>query len=401
MKAFLCAVCGVAAFAVCAAAGEWPQFRGPGGAAVSDETGLPVKWGPNENTRWQVELPGRGLSCPVVAGGRVYITASSGYRDSRLHVLCFDAADGKKLWERQLASTGVTMCHPKTCMAAPTPVTDGKRVFALFATGDLAALSADGDLLWYRSLEHDYPDLTNQVGMAASPVLYKNVLLLPMENAGDSFAAGLDAATGKNIWRTPRTQDINWVTPLVMETNGKAAAVFQTSKDVTALDPLTGKPLWTFAGESFNTVPSPFLGDGMIFAACSEVTALKPSANGTTPEAAWKTAKLNSSFTTGLFHKGRVYGLVGVGVNCINAKDGELIWLQRVRGPFSASPVLADGKLYVVAEDGIVTVIDPGDQPKILASNAMGETILATPAVADGAIFLRSDGHLWCIGAKK
>ena len=400
MKTRLSAAGVLLACAAVATAADWPQFRGPGGAAVSDETGLPVQWGPKENVRWQADLPGRGVSSPVVAGGRVYVTASTGYRESRLHVLCFDAVDGKKLWERQLAATGVTMCHPKTCMAAPTPVTDGKRVFALFATGDLAALSADGDMLWYRSLERDYPDITNQVGMAASPVLYKGILLLPMENVGDSFAAGLDAATGKNLWRAPRSKDIDWVTPLVTESNGKAAAVFQTSKDLTAFDPKSGKVLWTYAGESFNSVPSPVAGEGAIFAACREFTALKPAADGQTPEALWTTAKLNSSFTTPLYHKGRLYGLVGVGVTCVNAKDGEQVWQQRLKGPFSASPVLADGKLYVVAEDGTVSVIEIGDQPKVLATNAMGETILATPAVADGALFLRSDGHLWCVGKK-
>jgi outer membrane protein assembly factor BamB len=341
------------------------------------------------------------LSSPVIVGGRVYVTASTGYRENRLHVLCFDAADGTKLWERQFAATGSTMCNPKTCMAAPTPVADGKRVFALFATGDLAALSADGDLLWYRALQRDYPDVANQVGMAASPVLYRNVLLLPMENTGDSFAAGLDADTGKNLWRVPRAKDIDWVTPLVVEKDGKAAAVFQTSKDVTALDPLTGKPLWSYAGESFNAVPSPFAGDGLVFAACRQFTALKPTADGATPDVAWTAPKLNSSFTTGIYHKGRVYGLVDVGVNCVNAKDGELVWQQRVRGPFSASPVWADGKLYVAAEDGTFTVIEAGEQPKVLAANAMGETLLATPAVAGGALFLRSDEHLWCVGAKK
>ena len=401
MKAFLWSAGVVLASVGLAAAGDWPQFRGPRGGAVSDEAGLPVKWGPKDNVRWQADLPGRGVSSPVVVGGRVYVTASTGYRESRLHVLCFDAADGKKLWERQFASTGVTMCHPKTCMAAPTPAADGKRVVALFATGDLAALSADGDLLWVRSLERDYPDITNQVGMAASPVLYKDVLLLPMENAGDSFAAGLDANTGKNLWRAPRSRDIDWVTPLVVETNGKAAAVFQTSQDLTAFDPLTGKTLWTYAGEGLGAVPSPFFGDGLIFAVGKDFMALKPAADGATPNVVWKSPKLNSSFATALFHKGRVYGLVGVGVNCVNAADGEVLWQQRVKGPFSASPVLADGKLYVVAEDGATTVIEIGDKPKVLATNAIGEAILATPAVAGGALFLRSDRHLWCIGAKK
>jgi len=151
-----------------AAAGDWPQYHGPRGSAVSDETGIATTWSETENIRWKADLPGRGLSNPVIAGGRVYLTASSRPQESRLHVLCFDLRSGKKLWERQFWSTGNTGCHPKTCMAAPTPATDGERVCALFATGDLTCLDKDGGLLWYRSLVGDYPTVSNQVGMAAS-----------------------------------------------------------------------------------------------------------------------------------------------------------------------------------------------------------------------------------------
>ena len=157
-----------------------------------------MKWSTTENVRWKAELPGRGVSSPVIAGGRIYVTAASTYRDRRLHILCFDASSGKQLWERQLAATGSTQCHPKTSMAAPTPVTDGKHVYALFATGDLAAFNRDGDLLWYRALQRDYPDISNQVGMASSPVLAGDTLLLPLENPGDSFALAVDAKTGRN-----------------------------------------------------------------------------------------------------------------------------------------------------------------------------------------------------------
>jgi outer membrane protein assembly factor BamB len=379
------------------AAADWTQFRGPGGAAVSEEAGLPVKWGPKDNIRWSVELPGRGVSNPVIVGGRVYVTASSGYREGRLHVLCFDAADGKKLWERQFAATGTTMCHPTTCMAAPTPAADDQAVYALFACGDLAVLSADGDLLWYRSLQHDYPDAVNQVGMAASPVIYKDTLLLPMENPGDSFAAGIDKKTGKNRWKSARLRDLDWVTPLVVEDNGKAAALFQTGKDVTAFEPETGKVLWTFEAENPAPVPSPVVGDGVIFASGKAFAALKPSKDGSPPETLWTSTKLNTGYTTPVYHKGRLYGVVGAGVNCLDAKTGELVWQQRLKGSFWASPVVADGKLYVVNEEGATTVIELGDKPKVLATNAMGEKILATPAIAGGALFLRSDQHLWCI----
>jgi outer membrane protein assembly factor BamB len=385
-----------------ARAGDWPQFRGPGGTAVSDEKGLPVKWGPAEGVRWKAELPGRGVSSPVVAAGRVYVTASSSYRQGRLHVLCFDAATGKKLWERRIASTGSTMCNPKTSMAGPTPVTDGRHVYALFATGDLAALDRDGNLLWYRSLARDYPDVTNQVGMAASPVLAGDTLLLPLENAGDSFALAVDAKTGKNRWKADRYRDINWVTPLVVRNEGRTDVLFQTAKEITAYDPQTGKVRWTYAGDGLSSVPSPLAGEGgLIFVAGREYAALRPGPDGATPEVVWKTNRIRPGYSTPVVADGRVYGLTGVNVTCVKAKDGELVWQQRLNGPFSASPVIGDGKLYAVNEKGLTTVVALGEKPKVLATNALDETVLATPAISGGALYLRSDRHLYCIGAKK
>jgi outer membrane protein assembly factor BamB len=384
-----------------AQAADWTQFRGPNGTAVSEEKGLPVKWGAEENVRWKADLPGRGLSNPVIAGGRVYVMCSSGYRENRLHVLCFDEATGKRLWERQLASTGNTACHPKTCMAAPTPVADGKNVYALFATGDLAAFDAEGNLLWYRSLVRDYPDITNQVGMAASPVLHKDVLLVPMENAGDSFLAAIDVATGKNRWKLRRPQSINWVTPVVVNDKGRTDVLFGSSKELTAYDPADGKVRWNFTEEPAASIPTATAGGGLLFVPGERTfMALRPGAEGTTPELVWKSSDLPAGYASPIYHEGKVYGISRVGVNCLDAKDGKLIWQQRLKGPFAASPVLADGKLYAVNEAGTTYVIELGDKPKILASNGLNDTILATPAVANGAIYLRSDGHLYCIRGK-
>ena len=216
-------------------AADWTQFRGPGGSGVSEEKGLPVQWSvkrdkggdkivESKNVRWIADLPGRGLASPVIVGNRAFVIASSGFQQSRLHVLCFDTGSGKKLWERQFWSTGSTTCHPKTNMAAPTPATDGQRLYALFATCDLVCLDLDGNLVWLRALGRDYPTVTNQVGMAASPVLAGNTLVVQLENAGESFAAGIDKLTGKNRWKIERSRDINWVTPLAL-TNGKRTEV--------------------------------------------------------------------------------------------------------------------------------------------------------------------------------
>jgi outer membrane protein assembly factor BamB len=392
-----------ALFAALALAADWTQFRGPGSSAVSQETGLPVKWSATENVRWKAELPGRGLSCPVIAGGKVYLTACSGYRETRLHVLCFEEVTGAKLWERQFTATGPTMCHPTTNMAAATPATDGKNVYALFGTGDLVALDAEGNLLWYRSLNRDYGGLSNQLGLGASPVLTGSTLLLPMENAGRSYAAGIDVNTGQNKWKVERERDYNWVTPIVLHVAGRVDATFATSKEITAYDPETGTVRWTHTGISPSTVASPGQADdGMVIVPGRELYALRPGAEGTTPAVVWKTGKVSTGYASPVSYRGRVYNIGGVGVDCVDGKTGQVVWKQRVKGKqFWASPVAADGKLYLVDEAGVTTVVKLSDKPEILATNPIGETVLATPSVANGCLYLRSDQHVFCIGGKK
>jgi outer membrane protein assembly factor BamB len=383
-----------------ARAGDWPQFRGPGGAAVSEEKGLPAKWSTTENVRWKVELPGRGVSSPVIAAGRVYVTAASAFHDRRLHVLCFDAASGEKKWERQLAATGSTLCHPKTSMAAPTPVTDGRHFFALFATGDLAAFNRDGDLLWYRSLHRDYPEITNQVGMAASPILAGDTLLLPLENAGDSFALGVDAKTGRNRWKVPRRRDINWVTPVLAPFRGKTAALFQTSGEITAYDPVSGDILWTYKNNKLGSVPSPALIDDLLIVPGTPSVALRVLGDGNA-EVVWTSNKLAAAYASPVAHRGKIYATTGIGIVCLDASTGKEIWRERLGTGFSASPIIADGKLYVAKEEGDTSVVELSGKPKILANNSLKEPLLATPAIANGAIYLRTEKHLYCIAEKK
>jgi outer membrane protein assembly factor BamB len=385
---------------------DWTGFRGPNGQAVAAEKDVPVKWGKKENIRWKADLPGRGLSNPVITGGKVIVTACSGFKQRRLHVLCLDEKTGVKQWERQFTATGNTQCHPTTNMAAPSPVTDGKAVYALFATGDLAALDLDGTLLWYRSLVSDYPDITNQVGLAASPVVHRGVLLLPMDNAGESFAAGLDAKTGKNLWKVPRGRGINWVSPVIWDNGGQPAVVFHSPREMTAYEPATGKVLWSLADGGSSDISSPALGNGLLFVPGREFVALKAGQNGSTPEVVWKSNKLGGSAgASPVFHEGRLYAMTSVGLRCVDAKDGSEKWLQRVQGRFWASPVIvggeAGGRAYLTAETGKVTVVQLGDQPRILAENDMGQPLLATPALANGAIYLRSDAALHCVGATR
>lgn len=378
------------------------QFRGPGGLGVSKETNLPVKWSATEGLRWKAELPGKGLSNPVIAGGRVYVTATSAYQQKREVVLCFDVKTGKKLWERQVWATGTTQAHPKTNMAAPTPMTDGDRVYALFATGDFVCYDRDGDLVWYRSIVGDYPTVGNNVGMAASPAIHGDMILLCMENAGESFAVGIDKHTGKNAWRVDRPRGINWVSPVVLQGKGQAVVLFQGPTGIDAHDVATGKKAWSAPKVKHSAYATLTVDSGVIYAASDKFTALRPGKDE--PDVLWQSPKLRPGYCSPIAHDGLVFVVGGPGiVNCADAKTGDVLWTHRLdaAGSYAASPLLADGKLYVTNEAGVTSVlkVDRKDGT-LLSANPIGDTILASPVAADGAIFLRSDGALYCIGAK-
>jgi outer membrane protein assembly factor BamB len=358
---------------------DWPQFRGPGGSGVSHGPAPPTEWGKDNNIRWKAPLPGKGRSNPVIAGGKVFVTASSGFREQRLHVVCLDQASGKQLWQRQFQATGSTLCHPNTNMAAPTPVTNGKAVYALFATGDLAALDAAGNLLWYRSLASDYLSLGNVNGLSASPVLWKDVLILPMDNIGRSFLAGVDVRTGRNRWKIARPRFHNWASPLLVPQGDKA--------------------VWTISGSSFSNIATPVWANGLILAGAGQLAALRPGAAKTRPKVVWQTSKLRPSIGSPLYYEKRVYTINTPNLLvCADAADGKVLWHQRLAaGTYWSSPVAVAGMIYAVNEAGTTTVVRAGARPKVLAQNAMGEPVLATPAIADGCLFLRSERHLYCV----
>jgi outer membrane protein assembly factor BamB len=385
-------------------AADWPQFRGPGGQGVSNEKGFPVTWGEKDNVRWKAELPGRGVSSPVVAGGRVYVTASSGFEEKRLHVLCFDEATGKKLWERQLWATGPTMCHPMTCMAAPTPAADGNRVFALFATWDLACFDRAGNLLWCRALARDYPTVSNNVGAAGSPVLWNNLLIVPVENVGDSFLLAVDAETGRNRWKAARQRGINWATPVLAELDGRTELLMHSpAEGLIAFDPKTGAKRWSLKGKHMAEIPTAVVGESKVFVPGSPFVAVRPAAGQEKPKAEWQSTRLPTGFASPVYYQNRVYAVSGKAVvNCADAVSGKHLWSERLDGSVHASPVLAGGKLYVVNQEGTTFVLDPNASARLVAENTLPlKDVLASPAAANRALYLRSENVLYCIGGKK
>lgn len=386
-------------FPAAASAADWSQFRGPNATGVSDDKNLPVEWSKTKGIAWRAELPGRGASSPVVVGSRVYVTCSSGTRDDRLHALCFDADTGKQLWHRQLQGTGSTAAHPKTCMAANTPVADDTGVYALFATGDLAAFDADGSLRWYRSLVGDYPSIANAVGMASSPVLAGGRLVVPMDNAGESFVAALDTQYGKNVWKTERPREISWTTPLVRTVGSGPEVLFSGPKGLTAYDAATGVARWTFKAGG-GSIPVGVLDGDSLYLPVGGVSRFKIDATGVAEKPEWAARDARTGYASPLVYAGKVYAADKDGfVTCVDAKTGKQDYKERVKGAFSASPVAGDGKVYFLNETGSCTVVDArADGFEVLATNDLGEGSLGTPAIARGRLFVRTDKALYAIG---
>ncbi len=380
-------------------AADWPQFRGPNATGVSTEKNLPSEWSRDKGIKWRTELPARGVSCPVVAGGKVYVTCSSGKRDDRLHVLCFDAATGKQQWHRQLQATGGTACHPKSCMAANTPVADETGVYVLFATADLAAFDADGTLRWYRSLVGDYPTITNQVGMAASPILVKDKLIVPMDNAGESFLAAVDTKYGKNVWKVERKREINWVTPIVREAGSKTEVLFAGTDGLIAYDAVDGAKRWQFKGGS-GAIPTAALEGESLYVPVSGVSKFSLGDAGVKEKPEWSTKQLQTGYSSPLVYRGKVFTTSSQGlITCADAKTGKVLYSERAKGAFSASPIGADGKVYCLNEAGACTVLNAdSNEFDLLAVNDLKEGTLGTPAISEGLIIIRTDKALYGIG---
>src|SRR5262245_8608265 len=389
------------------AAADWPQFRGADSSGVSPDKNGPTSI--TDNIAWSADLPGRGLSGPIAVGGRVFLSASSGYQQDRLHVLCFDGKTGKKLWERQFWATGRTLCHPKMCNATPTPASDGKRVFAFYSSNDVICLDLDGNLQWLRGMTHDYPNASNSLGMASSLVVAGETLIVPVENLSESFTAGLDPETGVNRWKLDRPLLDNWTSPVVLPGKDRDddLVVLQSAKGLVALRPYTGYEVWRYDAGA-GTIPSSAASSGLLYVPSNGLTALEPVGAGQAPRVLWQSGKLAPGTASPVVDGDRVYNLNGAGVlACGDAKSGDILWQLRLqvtvgekasRGAFTSSPVAANGHLYFFNEDGVAIVVQAGEQAEIVASHDFAETILATPAIANGALYVRSDKHLWKVG---
>jgi outer membrane protein assembly factor BamB len=426
------------------AAADWPQWRGPNGTGATSETNLPVRWSASENVIWKAPIGGLGVSTPIVSGDRVFVTsqigsgvrregnhprlvqggnaASAGERElgasRRLQaadgkttflVESFSRADGKRLWQYRLDAEGTLPgVHDKHNLASPSPVTDGQMVYAWFGTGQLAALDMNGKQVWRRHLGQEISPFEVIWGHSSSPTLFDDLLILLCDHEPASYLLAVDKRTGKERWRADRGKGrMSYSTPLVVNTPSGPELIVNSSERVDAYDPRTGTHLWHTGGTNRFPIPMPVFHDGLIYMSrgyrSGPYMAIRPGGRGDVSKShvVWESATGAPYISSLVFDAGLIYMATDVGaITVVDAKTGQRVSQQRIDGVFSASPVAGDGKIYFVSETGETIVLQSGRTPAVLARNDLGERAVASPAISNGRIFIRTDDHVFCIGMR-
>jgi outer membrane protein assembly factor BamB len=384
-------------------AADWPAFRGPTGQGHATEQGLALGWNEDRNIVWKSPVPGLGWSSPVVSGGRVWLTTAVVGRGASLRAVAFDAVTGREVVNVEVfGSRRDELLNLKNSLASPTPIVDGDRVYVHFGAEGTSALSTSGEILWKTRLPYQ-----SQHGNGGSPVLYGDLLIVSCDGSDQAFVTALDTRTGKTRWKTRRRQpwDQAYTTPLVIRVGSADQVVSVGAYRAAAYDPATGRELWRVSyGDGFSNVPRPVYGHGLVYIATGfqqpTMMAVRPDGSGdvTRTHVAW-TLRRGAPFTPSPLLVGdELYVVNDMGIlSCVDARTGEVLWQQRLGGNYSASPVFADGRIYFQSEEGVTTVIAPGRQFRRLALSRLDGATLASMAVSDGAIFIRSDSHLYRI----
>ena len=428
------------------AAGSWPSFRGPRASGIAEGMNLPDTWDGAKGTNilWRAAVPGLAHSSPVVWGRQLFVTtaisseSSASFKpglygegtasaDRSRHtwaILCLDTSTGKLLWRRD-AHVGEPLekRHIKSTYASATPATDGRIVVASFGSQGLHAYDVNGTFLWSLDLgrmdvgAYDIPSY--EWGTASSPIIWDDLVILQVDTQVDSFLIALKAATGDIAWKTDREELPSWGTPTVAETGAGPVLVTNASNFIRGYDPRTGKELWRLGGSSKITAPTPVFDEGLFVIASGRrpekpIYVVRADARGditlagdkTTSDAvAWSRKGRGSYMPTPLVYRGIVYVLDNSGIfDAYDLKTGQEIYRQRLEtigDGFSASPVAADGKIYLSNEDGDILVVAAGREFKALSTNSMGELVMATPALSNGVMFVRTAQSLYAIGRKR
>ena len=425
---------------------NWPHWRGPHHNGISDAINLPMNWSLTENIVWKTELPSWSAATPIIWGDRIFITSPSkaepaenpeqieqtqggnrrqrSSRDpggSNLFLFCISKPDGKVLWQRELDNNN--QVYNKHNDATPSPVTDGQHVWVVTGTGKITCFDMDGRPIWKKDLQEDYGPFGHNFGYGSSPLLHEGSLIVEvlhgMRTDDPSYIVSYEATTGDVRWHQERPTDAErespdaYTTPVVLQHNGQTQIVISGGDYVTGHDFNTGEEIWRAGGtnplkrSNYRVIPTPVIVDGMIYVPTRKkpVLALKFGGAGDITEShlVWKYEGAAGPDVPSPISDGHNFYMVddrGL-VTCLDAKTGELIWGPEATSEaiVSASPILADGKLYIINEEGVTSIVSVGKEFKILATNELdGTYTLASPAVSGSQLFIRTSTHLYCIG---
>jgi outer membrane protein assembly factor BamB len=423
--------------------GNWPSFRGEQASGVVDLQNLPENWEvkSGNNIKWKTPIPGLAHSSPVIWENKIYITTAISSKDKasfrhglygdgdasedrskhRWILYCLDKKSGIILWE-SLIKEGVPIDkrHIKSTYANSTPATDGRYVAVFIGSEGLFVFNVDGKFLWYKDLgridagAYDHPNL--EWGSATSPIIFKDLVIVQVDHQGDDFIIGCDIHTGKTIWKTERNELPSWGTPTIYKGENRVELITNSSNFIYGYNPETGEELWRLGGSSKITTPTPIYYKNTIIV-CSgrrpeaPVFAIKAGANGdiSLPKGqtsnefiVWSKTRRGPYMPTPIIYRGYLYTINNNGrFFCYNLKSGKEIYKESIPhkgGGFSASPVASDGKIYLPSEDGDIFVVQAGKKFKLLSSNNMGELLMATPAISDSILYVRSQYHLFAVG---
>jgi len=377
---------------------NFPSFRGPGSIGVTERSGIPTRWDgkSGKNIKWKTAIPLPGNNSPVIWGDRIYLSGAS---ETKREVYCIDAVSGKILWTSTVdkipgSPSQVPGVSKETGFAAPSLATEGRRVYAIFADGDLIALDMDGKKVWAKNLGMP----ANHYGHSSSLIMYRDILIIQYDQRTGPAVMGLSGKTGEQVWKTPRNVKISWASPSLVNTGKRMELLLAAEPCVASYDPLTGKELWKLDCISGEVGPSLAYANLIVFSV-NEYSTLSAIRTGENPKVIWENNEYLSDVPSPVANDDFLFLVTSYGTAvCYDATAGTKYWEHDFGNPVYSSPMLAEGKVFILDKKGLMHIIKAGKEFSQISECPLGEGSFSTPAFTNGHIFLRADKNLYCIG---
>lgn len=391
---------------------NWPRFRGPSGQGISSETDLPVTWSKDENIKWTADLPGQGWSSPIVFKDHIFLTAATEEGVS-CRVICINRQDGSIVWSKEVHRQKPGPMRKQNSYATPTPVTDGKLVYSVFYDGTVIAVDFSGNIVW----KNNEVQFFSLHGLGASPILTNGQIIMPFDGSSreetqvgwkvpweKAVILSLDAEDGSVRWKGSRGKSrVGHVTPILVDDDKQLISA--GGDRVQGFDPNTGERIWSIYSQGEGVTPSPVVGDGLLYTSSGfeapTLRAVRLGGKGevTNSHIAWEQKNGVAALASLLYVKPYLYSISRDNIlHCLDAATGDIVWRERLTGTYSASPIYADGRIYILSAEGETLVLHPGAKYDEIARNDISDTCNASMAISQGNFYIRSAKKLYCIG---